>query len=152
MPTPEDDLCETPTASQDEGAAARKVSSMTREEAIEAGYLIDVTPIAESVGLNLPVAMSRLLWEVAITASRSVDEDDCDPRVRHVLMALRLHLAIMRVANPVLEFVALLDFPPESVPELCAFRAIVHEEGNSEAAMILLLPDEVMIGLAPSSN
>jgi hypothetical protein len=48
---------------------------MTREEAFQAGYLIDVTPIAQNVGLPVPVCLSKPLWDFVITASRTLPDE-----------------------------------------------------------------------------
>src|ERR1700757_1488987 len=58
-----------PPAHTDKAAEASKAPVMTREEAIQAGYLIDVTPMAQSVGLPVPVCFSKPLWDFVITAS-----------------------------------------------------------------------------------
>ncbi|MEK6605874.1 MAG: hypothetical protein AABY77_08305, partial [Nitrospirota bacterium] len=68
-------------------------SILTREQAIQAGFLIDVTPIAHSVGLPVPISISKPLWVLGITASHTIPEDQREARVRDVLMALRLRLA-----------------------------------------------------------
>jgi len=97
--------------------------TLSREEAIQAGALIDVTPIARKIGLRLPVTFSRPLWEIGITATRNVPEKEYERRVRDVLMAFRLKLASSRVASPLVEFPALLAFPPDPTPQACVLFA-----------------------------
>src|SRR5881397_3988847 len=60
-----------PTAQTDQVAEASSTLVMTRDEAIQAGYLIDVTPIAQSVGLPVPICLSKPLWDVVITDRKS---------------------------------------------------------------------------------
>src|SRR5688500_2329591 len=43
-----------------------QVQLLNRQEAIEAGILVDVSPIAEQVGLRLSVGISKPLWELGI--------------------------------------------------------------------------------------
>lgn len=123
----------------------------TRAAAIEAGFLIDVTPIAHSLGLTMPVGISRPLWEAGITASNTLPDDVYEARVRDVLMALRLHLSTSEIASPWIQFSALLTFPPETVPQLCAFIALVHKDPEATVSLTLLLPSEV-VAILPSAK
>jgi hypothetical protein len=124
---------------------------MTREEAIQSGYLIDVTPVANSLGLPFPVFLSKPLWELSITASHALPDDQHEGRVRDVLMALRLQLAF-RLATPGIDFPALLSFPPEPVPQLCILRAIAQGDQYVPFSLILLLPGEITAGIQSLNN
>jgi hypothetical protein len=124
--------------------------TLSREEAIQAGALIDVTPIAQTMGLQLPVTFSRPLWEIGITATKNVPEEEYERRVRDVLMAFRLRLAASRVASPLVEFPALLAFPPNPVPQACILFAVAHQEAAS-MALTFLLPGEVSTTSIPFS-
>src|SRR5574341_20708 len=117
--------------------------TFSREEAIQAGALIDVTPIAHRMGLRLPVSFSRPLWEIGITAIQNVPEEEHERRVRDVLMAFRLKLAASRVASPLVEFPALLAFPPDPTPQACVLFAVAHQEANAPMALTFLLPGEI---------
>ena len=125
---------------------------MTREEAIQAGFLIDVTPIAQSVGLPLPVCISKPLWDFGITASHSLPDNQYEARVRDVLVALRLRLATARVTSPWIEFPALLSLPPESAPQLCSLHAFAHGDQTTPSALIVLLSNEVSAIIRPTNN
>jgi len=117
--------------------------TLSRAEAIQAGALIDVTPIARQMGLRLPVSFSRPLWEIGITATHNVPEEEHARRVRDVLMAFRLRLAASRVASPLVEFPALLAFPPDPTPQACVLFAVAHQEANAPMALTFLLPGEI---------
>jgi len=124
--------------------------ALSREEAIQAGALIDVTPIAHTMGLQVPVTFSRPLWEIGITATKNVPTEEYERRVRDVLMAFRLRLAASRVASPLVEFPALLAFPPDPVPQACILFAVAHQEATS-MALTFLLPGEVSTTSIPFS-
>lgn len=124
-------------------ATPPQLHTLSREEAIQTGALIDVTPIAHQMGLRLPVSFSRPLWEIGITATQNVPEEEHDRRVRDVLMAFRLKLAASRVASPLIEFPALLTFPPDPIPQTCVLFAVAHPEANAPTALTFLLPGEV---------
>jgi hypothetical protein len=130
-------------------AAAPQPQMLSREEAIQAGALIDVTPIARKMGLRLPVTFSRPLWEIGITATHNVPEEEHEGRVRDVLMAFRLRLAASRAASPLIEFPALLSFPPNPEPQSCVLFAVAHQEADAQTALTFLLPGEVSTGMIP---
>lgn len=125
---------------------------LTREQAIHAGFLIDVTPIAHSVGLPVPISISKPLWMLGITASDAIPEDQHEARVRDVLMALRLRLANARVAPPGIEFAALLSFPPEPAPQLLSLYAIAHGDPITPYTLTILLASEVTAIIRPTNN
>jgi len=125
---------------------------MTREEARQTGYLIDVTPIAQSVGLPVPVCFSKPLWDFVITASHTLPDEQHESRVRDVLIALRLRLATIPVASPAMEFPALLPFPPEPVPQLCPLYAIAMGDQAVPYSITILLANEVSAVIRPTGN
>ena len=134
-------------------AAEPPESTITREEAIQAGFLIDVTPIANNIGLPVPVAITKPLWDFAITASATIPDDQHETRVRDVLMALRLRLATLRIAPPGIEFPALLTFPPEPAPQLCSLYAIAHDgEKTAPLSLTVLLSNEIAAVIRPTDN
>lgn len=142
----------TPDPQPAETALDAPAPILTREDAIQAGFLIDVTPIAHSVGLPLPVSISTPLWMLGITASDAIPEDQHEARVRDVLMALRLRLANARVAPPGIEFAALLSFPPEPAPQLLSLYAIAHGNPITPYTLTILLSSEVTAIIRPTQN
>jgi len=115
---------------------------MNRQEAIEAGILVDVSPIAETVGLRLSVGISRPLWELGISASRQLADDECRGRVRDVLLALRLYIEQHEVKGPWIKFTALLSLPPDAAPQMCSLVAIAHRDPTAPHSLTLMLPEE----------
>jgi hypothetical protein len=122
---------------------------LNRQEAIEAGVLVDVTQIAEQVGLNLSVGISKPLWELGITASHQLADKECHTRVRDVLLALRLHVEQAEITAPWIKFPALLALPPETQPQVCTLVAIAHKDSSAPYALTVMLPEE-MSGISVS--
>ena len=122
---------------------------LNRDEAIQAGILIDVTHVAQQLGINLPVGISKPLWDIGITASHKLDDVEYTERVRDVLMALRLHLETTEVRSAWIKFPALLAFPPEASPQVCSLYAVAHKDPSAPYSLTLLLPHE-MSTLNPS--
>ncbi len=119
------------------------VQSGSRDQAIEAGVLIDITPQAQEMGLPLPVGISRSLWDFGITASDQVVDREQDQRIRDLLMALRLHLCRSPLVSPVTQFPALFSFPPDQSPQVCGVCAVVQAESADHPFLTLILPTEL---------
>lgn len=126
--------------------------TFSREEAIEKGYVIDVSPAAQDMGLPIPVGISRPLWEVGIAVADQAPEEQQAARVRDVLMALRLHLASSPALPPLFMFSALLSLPTKSVPQLCSLCAVAQKDATAPFSLTLLLPGEVSSIALPHSD
>ncbi len=121
------------------------LTNMTRDEAVKAGHLIDVSVMAREIGLQVPVGFTRPLWDMGITVEHQIPEDQQDGRVRDVLMALRLFLERTMVKSPMMEFPALLSFPPEPVPQVCSLCVLAHQDADAPYSLTLVLPREVSV-------
>ncbi len=110
---------------------------------MKSGALVDVTPIARRLGFSYPMAITRTLWEAAITASGQIPEPLIEGRVRDVLMALRLRFETIQVVSPLIGFPALLAIPPQDIPQSYPLYALIQPDRESGAAITLLHPGEV---------
>ena len=147
--SPETEAVTTRALAISESHEEKPVQLLNREEAIEAGILVDVSPIAEQVVLNLSVGISKPLWELGITASHQLADEDCHTRVRDVLLALRLHVEQAEITAPWIKFPALLALPPETQPQVCTLVAIAHKDSSAPYALTVMLPEE-MSGISVS--
>lgn len=121
----------------------------SRQEAIEAGFLIDVTPDAKKLGLTFPVTVTKPLWEVGIAPTPVLSEEEKCARLRDVLMAFRLRLAGQGTLSPLIDFPALLALPPDSVPQPVALFALIQPDAQQRTMVTLLLPNEVSATMLP---
>jgi hypothetical protein len=115
----------------------------SRKEAIESGILKDVTPIAQSVGLDFCVGMTNPLWEQYITPSPDFTEERIQTRLRDTLVAVRLRLASLKTPTPLVDVPILLQFPPEPTPQLCMTFALFHKDPIDGNCLLLIHPGEV---------
>jgi hypothetical protein len=149
VPVPEATAATTRDVAISEEQEQQSVQLLNRQEAIEAGILVDVSQIAEQVGLRLSVGISKPLWELGITASRQLADEECQGRVRDVLLALRLHVEQAEITAPWIKFPALLSLPPETQPQVCTLVAIAHKDSTAPYALTVMLPEE-MSGISVS--
>jgi hypothetical protein len=118
-------------------------------QAIETGALIDVTSTAKELGLLFPVTVTKPLWDVSIAPTKTMTQDEQSARLRDVLMAFRLRLATQPSISPLIDFPALLAFPPGSVPQTIPLFALIQPDEEQKAMVTLLLPNEVAATIIP---
>jgi hypothetical protein len=122
-----------------------------RQEAIQAGVLIDVTPTAQQLGLTFPVTITNPLWDIGIVTDQSLSEEEQAGRLRDVLMAFRLKLASLATISPLIDFPAMLSMPPSTVPQPVPLFAIIQPDAQKQASVTLLLPNEVSLSITNSN-
>ncbi|HEX7767102.1 MAG TPA: DUF6573 family protein [Nitrospira sp.] len=122
-----------------------------RQEAIQSGILIDVTPTAKELGLTFPVTITKPLWDIGIVTNHSLSQEEQSGRLRDVLMAFRLRLASLATISPLIDFPALLTMPPSTVPQPVPLFAIIQPDSGNQANVTLLLPNEVSLTITPAN-
>lgn len=143
--------------SKQEGTAADSTAGpgvptiKDRQEAIQSGILIDVTPTARELGLTFPVTITKPLWDIGIVTNQSLSREEQSGRLRDVLMAFRLRLASLTTISPLIDFPALLAMPPSTVPQPVPLFAIIQPDAGNQANVTLLLPNEVSLTITPSN-
>lgn len=120
-----------------------------RRQAIQAGFLIDVSTDAHKLGLTFPVTVTKPLWEVGIAPGESISEEEKAQRLRDVLMAFRLRIASQATLSPLIDFPAMLALPPGGVPQPVPLFALIQPDEENRAAATLLLPNEVSATIIP---
>ena len=117
----------------------------SRREAIDAGYLMDVSEEARNIGLELAVGMTKPLWDRGICPSGELTEEELHNRIRDVLMAVRLRLVGLESPTAFVEIPVLLSFPPDPIPELFLVYALFHKDPLEDDSLLLLHPEEVSL-------
>ena len=120
-----------------------------RQQAIQDGFLIDVSPDAQKLGLTFPVTVTKPLWEIGIAPGESMSEEEKTERLRDVLMAFRLRIASQTTLSPLIDFPAMLALPPGGVPQPVPLFALIQPDEQNRAVATLLLPNEVSATIIP---
>lgn len=146
---------ETPLTQPDPAETAPGASGVPiikdRQEAIQSGILIDVTPTARQLGLTFPVTVTKPLWDIGIATNHTLSQDEQSARLRDILMAFRLRLASLATISPLIDFPALLTMPPETIPQPVPLFALIQPDAGNQANVTLLLPNEVSLTISPSN-
>ena len=140
---------EEPSETQTQGPAPQVITN--RQQAIEAGILIDVTEDAKKLGLTFPITVTKPLWEIGIAPVPELSEDEKAARLRDVLMAFRLRLAGQTTLSPLIDFPAMLALPPGGVPQPVPLFALIQPDEQNRATATLLLPNEVSATITPTN-
>ncbi|MDH5427388.1 MAG: hypothetical protein OEZ57_01420 [Nitrospirota bacterium] len=128
---------------QDISPELKQLTIRLRQEAVESGILKDVTPLAQSIGLDFCVAMTNPLWEQYINSSPDFTEERIHSRLRDTLVAVRLRLASLKETTPLVDVPVLLEFEPEPTPQLCLTFALFHKDPVDGNCLLLIHPGEV---------
>jgi hypothetical protein len=144
---------ETPVTRDDAAAVQAKIPAQqiiaNRQQAIQAGLLIDVSTDAKKLGLTFSVTITKPLWEIGIAPGQELSEQEKAERLRDVLMAFRLRLAGQSTLSPLIDFPAMLALPPGSVPQPVPLFALIQPDEQNRAMATLLLPNEVSTTIIP---
>jgi len=119
------------------------------EQALASGALIDVSSTAKELGFSFPVTVTKPLWDVGIAPAQIVNQEEQADRLRDVLMAFRLRLVAQPSVSPLIDFPALLAFPPNTVPQPLPLFALIQPDEQNRAMVTLLLPNEVAATIIP---
>ena len=120
-----------------------------REQAIQAGFLIDVSADAQKLGFTFSVTITKPLWEIGIAPGHELSEQEKADRLRDILMAFRLRLAGQTTLSPLIDFPAMLALPPGSIPQAVPLFALIQPDEQNHAVATLLLPNEVSTAIIP---
>ena len=138
---------ETPQTSQPEGLVNQLITN--RQEAIQDGFLIDVSVDAQKLGFTFSVTITKPLWDIGIAPGTALSDEETAGRLRDVLMAFRLRLAGQTTISPLIDFPAMLALPPDSVPQPVPLFALIQPDEQNHAVATLLLPNEVTATIIP---
>ena len=107
QPIPVEPNTEVPTSEEDrsveeiqpfEDSTRKQIRS--RREAIESGFLIDVTPAAQSLGIDLTVGMTKPLWEHGIAAFPDLSDEEVSARIRGRVASCSASISGHENSNP----------------------------------------------------
>jgi hypothetical protein len=115
----------------------------SRKESITAGIVKDATPAAKRIGLEIPVGLTNAVWENYVAITNNMSEDLIQSRLQDIMKGVRLRLASLKEAIPFIDVPILLDFPPETIPQLSLTFALFHRDPEEGNCLLLIHPGEI---------
>ncbi len=149
LPADSDPGIDVPPPSDEISTITHENQSVSRQQAIDSGFLIDVTADAKKLGLSFLVTVTKPLWEMGIAPTEELSDEEKSIRLRDVLMAFRLRLATQGTLSPLLDFPAMLSMPPGAIPQPVPLFALIQPGEQNQAMVTLLLPNEVSTTIIP---
>ena len=135
---------EEPTVTPASGTQESSRHITSRQEAIDAGLLIDVSKKAKGVGFNMAVGITKSLWSRSIADSLEVGTPEGETRIRDMLLAVRLRLASLDTPSPWVEVPVLLPSQQgDHGFKIFPIYALFHKDPVAEDCLTLIHPKEL---------
>jgi len=111
----------------------------TRADALADGELVDVSPMAQEMGIRYPVAVTRAVWEGYVTPPKSAEGQSLEGRLWDILWMFRL--AAKRAAGSEVLFQVALVLK-RTKAQLVTFKAVCGPGDDGEPVLTIMLPEE----------
>jgi len=116
------------------------ISMYTREQALEDGFLIDVSEVAKEAGIKFPVALTSAVYGDYVEVPEGVTGQDVQGRLWDILWMLRV--AIKRGTEDSLIMYDLMVRNDNRQPKKVTLKAMCHPGDQSEPVITIMLPQE----------
>jgi hypothetical protein len=119
------------------------IYAYTRQQAIEDGVLIDVSPLAKEAGFKCPVALTAAAWAEAVEIPPGVEGQDETGRLWDVLNVLMVEIRRHNGACSEIRFaVHVRNDNRDRTPPLVDLKSLAGPGDNGELVVTILLPNE----------
>lgn len=120
---------------------AEIISSYSRAQAIEDGFLVDVTETAREAGIKYPVALTRAVWNQYVEVPAGVQCQDVQGRLWDVLCMFRFKARI--AGGDTLSYqLHVRNTNRPGTPPLVTLKAIIGPGDTPEPVITIMLPNE----------
>jgi hypothetical protein len=139
MSEEDDDVPPVVTGDKDEPEVC---STYTRAEALSDGMLIDVTARAREAGIQVPIALTRAVWNayVELTPAATMALNNIEGRCWDIIWMFR-SAALAKPNQGEIHF-QLYVVTDRIEPLLVTLKAICYAGDDGEPVVTILLPDE----------
>jgi hypothetical protein len=120
------------------------IYAYSRKNAIDDGYLVDVTQTAKESGIVFPVALTKAVWNTYVEVPESVTCQDEKGRLWDLLWMYRCEFLRLKKNGELKEtyFFELYVQNTNEKPELIKLKGMIHPGDNGEGVITIMLPDE----------
>jgi hypothetical protein len=117
------------------------IHTYTRTQAIEDGFLVDVTNTASDAGLRFPVALTRTVWGQYVEVPAGVEGQDEAGRLWDILWMLAAAIRRSKDAGDTLHF-QLYVRNNNRRTKLVSLKAVCGPNDDASPCITVMLPDE----------
>jgi hypothetical protein len=118
------------------------IHAYSRKEAIEDGFLVDVSETAREAGFRYSVAVTRTVWERYVVVPEGVSCQDEGGRLWDILWMLKAEIASgAKDSEDVLEFRLYVRNNNELL-ELVTLKSVCGPGDDGEPVITIMLPSE----------
>ncbi len=120
-----------------------EVSSYSRKQAIEDGFLVDVSEVAQEAGIAFPVCLSRAVWEEYVEVPEGVTGQDVKGRLWDILYMRKV--AIKRTSGASLELLYKLHVRNNNrpgKPPLVTLKSVCGPGDDAEPVITIMTLEE----------
>jgi hypothetical protein len=117
------------------------IHTYTRAQAIEDGFLVDVTTTAQEAGLRFPVALTRTVWGQYVEVPAGVEGQDEAGRLWDILWMLAAAIRGSKDPGDTLNF-QLYVRNDNLRPKLVTLKAICGPNDDASPCITVMLPEE----------
>jgi len=119
------------------------ISEYSRAQAIEDGFLVDVTETAKEAGFKIPVALTRAVWNKYVEVPEGVTGQDIKGRLWDILWMLYWEIKENPKAQETLLFkLHVRDDNRERPPPLVTLKAVCGPGDNGDPVITIMLREE----------
>lgn len=116
------------------------ISVYTRAQAIDDGFLIDVSSVAKEAGITFPVALTSAVYGEYVEVPEGVKAQDVQGRLWDILWMLRV--AIKKSDDGSLIMYDLMIRNDNRQPKKVTLKALCHGGDEGEPVITIMLPKE----------
>jgi hypothetical protein len=117
------------------------IHAYTRAQALEDGFLVDVTPTAQEAGIKYPVALTRAVWCQYVGVPEGVEGQDEAGRLWDVLSMLRHAIGRAKQGTSILLYQVYVRNDNRKARPVTV-KAICGPADDGSPCITVLLPDE----------
>jgi hypothetical protein len=117
------------------------IHTYTRAQAIEDGFLVDVSTTAQEAGLRFPVALTRTVWGQYVEFPDGVEGQDEAGRLWDILWMLAAAIRGSKDQGDTLNF-QLYVRNDNRRPKLVTLKAVCGPNDDASPCITVMLPEE----------
>ena len=119
---------------------AEIISVYSREQAIDDGFLVDVSDSSECqrLGFRFPVALTRAVWDRFVEVPKGVIGQDMVGRLWEILRVLRMNIRSGANGGEIWFSLRVRNDNREGVPPLIALKAVCRPGDNGDPCITIM--------------